>query len=457
MAKRKKNSNKTLYILLGIVLLLIVVAFAAKQTGLIGKKIELEVEVAQASTNTIIEKVSASGMIQPVTEVKLSPDVAGEIIQLNVQEGDSVGAGDFLVKIRPDNWINARERAEASLNQTRANLTSARASLNTSKANLERAEGDYNRQKRLWEEKVISEAEWQQAQQAYQSALNDLKSAEQQVIASQYIVRSSEASLQEAQENVRLTNVISPMSGIVSKLSVEQGERVVGTQQMAGTEMMRIADLDSMEVRVDVNENDIIRVSLRDTVLIDVDAYSHLNRDFKGIVTAIANSANDKTSPEAVTEFEVRITVLKDSYKDLLSENNKYPFRPGMTASVEIITDRMENILTVPLSSVTTRNPDAKNTGESEEEDEDEEEEENEAANNIPVTQEEMTEVVFVLKDGKASMRKVKTGISDYENIQILEGLEKGEEVISGPFLVVSKRLKDGDAVKVADSDDAVE
>lgn len=441
MTTKKKKSNKTLYILLGILAIIALTAIIGSTTGLIGGEKEIEVEVAEASEKNIVEKVSASGMIQPVTEVKLSPDVAGEIMELNVQEGDSVRAGDFLVKIRPDNWLNALERARASLNQQRANLTSAQASLEKAKANMERALAEFNRQERLWEEKVISEAEWQQAKQSYQAARNDLKAAEQQVIASGYIVESSEASLEEAQENVRLTSVIAPMSGIVSKLSVEKGERVVGTQQMAGTELMRIADLDSMEVRVDVNENDIIRIEKGDTALIDVDAYSHLNKEFKGIVTAIANTANEKSSPDAVTEFEVRITILKSSYQDLIKKGMRYPFKPGMTASVDIITERKEDVLAVPLSAVTTRNREEIKRG-------GEEEPEQEVEDGA-----EVSVVVFVLKDGKAKLQQVETGISDYNVIEIKEGLEAGEEVINGPFLVVSKRLKDGDAVKVKEEE----
>src|SRR5690606_10079853 len=253
--------------------------------------------------------------------------------------------------------ISQLERAEAALNQQRANLVSAEASLAAAEATFMRAEQDYKRQERLYNEKVISEAEWQLAQQTYKVAENDLKSARQSVEAARYIVRSSEASVREARENVQLTNVVAPMDGIVSKLAVKKGERVVGTQTMAGTEMMRIADLNVMEVRVDVNENDIVRVHVGDTALIDVDAYSSQEKIFKGIVTLIANTANEKTTADAITEFEVRILILKSSYQDLIDAGNTYPFRPGMTASVEILTTRKENVLAVPLAAVTTRNP----------------------------------------------------------------------------------------------------
>jgi HlyD family secretion protein len=242
----------------------------------------------------------------------------------------------------------------------------------------------------------------------------------------------------EAQENLSLTSVFAPMNGIVSKLSVEKGERVVGTSQMAGTEMLRIADLNRMEVRVDVNENDIIRVSQGDTATIDVDAYSHTGREFKGMVTQIANTANDKTSPDAVTEFEVRIRILNESYQDLIEETARSPFRPGMTASVEIMTNKKDNRLTVPLAAVTTREPG-------------QEEEEGEKSAQNANSRKEMMEVVFVNEDGVAKMTKVKTGISDFDNIEILDGVDEGKEVVSGPFLTVSKRLKDGDNIKKAE------
>jgi HlyD family secretion protein len=285
---------------------------------------------------------------------------------------------------------------------------------------------------------VISDAEIELAVANHQKALQELESARQNVQASRYTVASSQASVDEAQENLSLTSVFAPMNGIVSKLSVEKGERVVGTSQMAGTEMLRIADLNRMEVRVDVNENDIIRVSQGDTATIDVDAYSHTGREFKGMVTQIANTANDKTSPDAVTEFEVRIRILNESYQDLIEETARSPFRPGMTASVEIMTNKKDNILTVPLAAVTTREPG-------------QEEEEGEKSAQNANSRKEMMEVVFVNEDGVAKMTKVKTGISDFDNIEILDGVDEGKEVVSGPFLTVSKRLKDGDNIKKAE------
>ncbi|MBN7810643.1 efflux RND transporter periplasmic adaptor subunit [Algoriphagus sp. H41] len=422
-----KKSNKLLYYLLGAVGLIIVIAIIGRSAGWIGGAKETEVEFATVKKTSIIEKVSASGEIQPEVEVKLSPDVAGEIIELNVVEGDSVELGKLLVKIRPDNFISALERSRANLNQQMANLSQAKAALQRSEAQFTQAELNFNRQKKLYEEKAISDADFETARANYISADKDLEAAKQNVIASEFIVKSSQASVNEASENLRLTNVNSPVSGIVSSLLVEKGERVVGTQQMAGTEMMTIADLSKMEVRVDVNENDIVRLSLGDTTLIDVDSYSALGKKFKGIVTSIANTANTKTSADAVTEFKVKIRILNSSYEDLVKEGNRYPFRPGMTASVEILTTSKNDALAIPLAAVTTRET---------------------QVDTLAGGTTKNKELVFVSENGIAKIRTVKTGISDYENIEVLEGLKEGDEVISGPYFVVSKELKEGDMVK---------
>lgn len=450
MAKQKRKSNKLIYFLIGSVVVIIIFLAVGKSQGWIGKGNVIEVELAKAKKATITEKVSASGTVQPVTEVKLAPEVSGEIIELNVEDGDSVKQGKVLVKIRPDVWLSQLERSEASLNQQMANMESSKAALSRSEATFIRAEQEFNRQQQLWNEKVISEAEWQLAQQNFKIAKNDLESAIQTVEAARYIVRSTEASVRESRENVRRTTVSSPMTGVISKLNVKQGERVVGTAQMAGTEMLRIADLNVMEVRVNVNENDIVRVHLNDTVMIEVDAYSNTDKKFKGIVTNIANTAKDKQSADAITEFEVRILILRSSYEDLIKKGNRYPFRPGMTASVEIFTETKNNVLSVPLAAVTTRNP--------EEDKKDKAAERGSSNNNRQVVDESKKQqkqedkvVVFVNDNGKAKMVEVKTGISDYDNIEIISGLSDTVEVITGPFLVVSKRLKDGDEVKLAE------
>lgn len=416
---------------------LVLFAIIGKSAGIVGQKKKIKVEIFEAEKNTIVEKVSASGQVQPVVEVSLSPEVSGEIIELEVEEGDSVSKGDFLLRIRPDNFQSALDRAEANLNQQRANLAQAKSSEARSLANFERAKQDFNRQQKLYEEKVISQADYQLAEANFKIAEQDLESAKQSVIAAQYILKSSNATVADAKENLRLTSLRAPMSGIVSKLPVELGETVLGTSQFQGTEVMRVADLSKMEVKVDVNENDIIKISVGDTTIIDVDSYSYLDKTFKGLVTHIANTANDKASADAVTEFEVRIQILNSSYQDLVKEQGiKYPFRPGMTASVDIITEVRKDILTVPLSSVTTR---ANKKKDDEEEDDSAEE----------LIDEDVKEIVFLNIDGKAIKTEVKTGISDFERIQIVSGIEEGDKVISGPFLAVSKRLKDGDEVEL--------
>ncbi len=425
-------------------MILIVAAIVGKSTGLIGKKKEIEVDLTETKLGTIVEKVSASGTVRPVNEVNLSPDVSGEITELLIKEGDSVIAGALLVKIRPDNFINALERAEANHNQQLANLASARASLARATATFERMKDEYDRNKKLHEEKVISDAAWQLAEQNFKVSQNDLESARQNVNAAQYIVKSAKATVEDAKENLRLTNVHAPVSGTVSKLSVEKGERVVGTQQFAGTEMLRIADLNKMEVRVDVNENDIIRISVGDTAIIDVDSYSYMGKLFKGVVTQIANTAKDKVSSDAVTEFEVRVRILNSSFADLVKEGRKTPFRPGMTASVDIITEQKDDILVVPLAAVTTRKLSEVLKDSIDSEESDEEELISSSGNN---KEDEKVEVVFVFDEGVAKLTQVKTGISDYDNIEIIEGLEEGGKVISGPFLAVSRRLKNEDPV----------
>jgi HlyD family secretion protein len=406
----KKKSNKLLYILLAIVVILVLFSVIGKSMGWIGKPTAITVETATVKKSTIIEKVSASGDVQPQVEVTISPDVPGEIIELNVKEG------------------------EARFVQVKA---------------------DFERNKQLLEEKVISQSDFETAQANYQTSVQELESAKQNVQAGIYRLESARASVKEAEENLSLTNVYAPMGGTISKLSVEQGERVVGTSQMAGTEMMRIADLNRMEARVNVNENDIIRVAIGDTAIIDVDAYSYLKKKFTGVVTEIANTANTKASQDAVTEFQVRIRILNDSYKDLIKEGQKSsaPFRPGMTASVEIITNKKSNVLSVPLAAVTTRNPAQASTSPNSTESSSADEagtEVSTADQSTTARDGEMKEVVFVKEGDIAKLVEVETGISDYQNIEIVSGLEEGTEVVSGPFSVVSKRLKDGDVIEKA-------
>ncbi len=429
--------------------------FLAKKMEWIGKVEPTEVEFAKASRSTIIEKVSASGKIQPEVEVKLSPDVSGEIVSLNVAEGESVVAGQELLKIRPDNYVSLLARAEAQMNATKANMEQSKAVLAQSEARLSKAKIDYDRNAKLHKDKVISDADFDQFVSAYTVAKQDLEAAKANVNAANYNVKSSQATLKEAKTNLTKTTIYAPQSGIISKLNVELGERVVGTSQMAGTEMLRIANLNKMEVRVNVNENDITRVSIGDTVLIDVDAFSSSERKFKGVVYEIASSANSSgtasaVSNDAVTEFEVKIRVLRSSYADLIKGKLSYPLKPGMTASVEILTNRKDNTLTVPLSSVTTREIGAVAEGEKKEEDGTNSTNANDAME-AKKRKENTKEVVFVMEKGKAKMIQVKTGISDFENIEIVSGLKDGQEIIAGPYATVAKKLKEGDLVKKKD------
>jgi HlyD family secretion protein len=449
----KKSSNKIWWILGGIVVVIGFGLFIAKQQGLIGKEPSTEVEFTKAKKADIIERVSASGKIQPEIEVKLSPDVSGEIVGLYISEGDSVVAGQLLLKIRPDNYESLLARAEAQVNSSKASVEQSKAIQSQAESRLVKAKTDYDRNKKLHDDKVISDADFDQYNSQYLVAKQDVESAKASVQAASFNVKSSEAALKEARANLTKTTIYAPQSGTISKLNVELGERVVGTSQMAGTELLRIANLNKMEVRVNVNENDITRVSMNDTVIIDVDSYSASGRKFKGVVYEIASSANGlgsataSVSADAVTEFEVKIRVLRKSYQDLIVGKHSYPLKPGMTASVEIITDRKNGVLSVPLASVTTRDPNAKEGKDGEEMKKEDDSDNNEDVQKV-IKKEKIKEVVFVLgKDNKAKMKEVKTGISDFENIEILSGLTEGETIISGPYLTVSKKLKDGELV----------
>ncbi len=434
----RKRKRSPLLIIAIVVAVLLLLLFVARRLEWIGTKQAIEITLATAAPQTIVERVSASGTVQPVVEVKISPEVPGEIIELNVEEGDSVQQDQLLVRIRPDNFESVLSRTQASLNQQRANLSQMQAAQASSEARLTQAQANYDRNKKLYDDQVISDADFEQTESNYQVARQEVESAKQNVQAARYGIRSAQATVDEARENLSLTSIFAPVSGIVSKLDVEQGERVVGTSQMAGTEMLRIADLNQMEVRVDVNENDIIRVAIGDTAVVDVDAYSYSDKEFAGVVTAIANTANTKVTEEAVTEFEVRIRLLNESYQDLLDEKQSYPFRPGMTASVDIITQRKENVLAVPLSAVTTRPRDST--------------EQTTAEPTSLADQETTDEVVFRYQsENTVSKVVVETGISDYENIEILSGLSEGDRVVSGPYVAVSRELDDGKEVEEAE------
>ena len=411
------KDNKILKILLPAVILLIIFAVVGKKAGWFGKEATVKVATEKAAVNPIIEAVTANGKIQPETEVKISPDVSGEIVELPVKEGDFVQKGTLLFKIKPEIYVSSRDRAAATLNSTKARLAQV-------EAQLIQAELAYNRSKKLFEENTISKADFEQAESQYKIAKAEKQSAE-------YSVKSSEASLKEANENLIKTTIYSPMTGTISSLLVELGERVIGANMMTGTEVLRVADLNRMEVMVDVNENDIIRVKLGDTAIVEVDAY--LDRDFKGIVTEIANSANTLgTTSDQVTNFKVRILILKESYADLITEKSPSPFRPGMSASVDVYTSSKSNVLTVPIQAVTTRT---------------------DTVNTDPEAKDLIRTLVFVSDGTYALARDVKTGIQDNVNIEILEGLKEGEEVIVQPFTAISKKLADSTLIEVVDKD----
>jgi HlyD family secretion protein len=431
------NPKKILLYLSIFVVLLIVFLIVGKKAGWIGNSMVYEVTVEKAALRNITEIITANGKIQPETDVLITPDVAGEIVELSIKEGDAVKKGQFLLKIKPDVYISARERANAALNGTRANLANAKAGLSQVESRYEQARLAYNRSKILWEQKTISESEWETAQSDYKVAQADVEAAKQTVQAAEYSVHSAEATLREESENLMKTSVFAPMDGIITSLLVEKGERVAGTSMMSGTEMLKLANLDRMEVLTEVNENDIVRVTLNDSALVEIDAYP--DRKFKGIVTEIANSAKTSgTTTDQVTNFEVKILLLQSSYQDLIDSGNVFPFRPGMSASVDIVTESKYNILTVPLQAVTRQadslqKPDSVATS---------------AGND------EFKEIVFVCDNLKAKLTTVKTGIQDNNFIEILSGLSEDQEVVTAPYHIITKKLKDGSSLKKVSQED---
>lgn len=443
MAKKKKN--RLLKILLAVVVVCIVFAIIGKRAGWFGNGAESKVAVTEVAKKDIIETVTANGKIQPETEVKISPDVSGEIIEMDIREGDKVKEGEFLLKIKPDIYESNLERAEAALNSAKANLANAKARLSQVKAQFKQTKLNYQRNKQLYEDGAISEAEFENSEASNEMGQADVNAAEESVNAAEFSVLSSRATVSEARENLRKTAVYAPMSGTISKLNVEAGERVVGTEMMAGTEMLRIANLELMEVTVDVNENDIIKVSMADTAIIEVDPY--LNREFKGVVTEIANSATTTgMAADQVTNFEVKIRILSESYADLMEEGDASPFRPGMSATVDIRTKMVHNVPAVPIQSVTVRVDSAKTDIPVTEKKPDDEE--------ASKTELPMKEVVFVYEDGKVYQKDVKTGIQDDRYIYIKEGLAEGLEVVSAPYNLISRTLRDDmEVTKVSETE----
>ncbi len=421
-------SKKTIYYLLGITAIVVIILVVLSKSGAISNKDEgKEVETTQVKEITLVETVSATGKVQPEIEVKISSEVSGEIIELPIKEGQQVKKGDLLVRVNPDLYQSGVSRSAASYSTAKAGLSQADAQLKEAKAN-------YNRNKTLFDKGVISKSEWDKITSAYEVAQAAKQSA-------YYSMQSAGATVTEAKDNLNRTTIYSPVDGTISKLDAELGERVVGTQQMAGTEILRVANLNNMEVEVDVNENDIVKIEIGDEADIEVDAY--LRKKFKGVVTSISNSASAELTADQVTNFKVKVRILKESYEEMLKGKpaNFSPFRPGMTATVDIITERKTNILAVPISSVVVK---ADTTATKKDVLQQLEEKEQEKNGNVV----KKHECVFVKIGNKAVLRPITTGIQDDTNIEIIKGLKKGEEVITGPYTVVTKELNPDDKVK---------
>lgn len=450
---QKKSSKWIIWSLAGLlVILLVFAAIKARQ-----KPKGEEVEIQKVALRDIKETVSASGKIFPETEVKISSDVSGEIVELYVDEGDSVKAGQILARINPEAYASAVESASAGVSASRSEFARSQSGIETARAQIEqiKAQTDnarriHERNKKLKADGVISTQELEasesnlaQLEANLRSAESGLKAAQQSAKSAEYNIASQQASLNEIRTSLNRTTIISPTHGIVSKLNVEKGERVVGTVQMTGTEMMRIANFNSMEVQVEVSENDILRVSVGDTATIEVDAY--LNEKFTGVVTEIGSSATStnatqemQLTSDQVTNFIVKIRILPESYAAL--GTTSMPFRPGMSASVDINTRTERNVIAIPIQAVTTR-----------------EKEPSEDAIKVSTNSsldEEIEEVVFIMDADTAKMIRVETGIQDNEYIQILSGLTVDQEVVTGPYTVVSRKLKNGMAIEKKKEDE---
>jgi HlyD family secretion protein len=442
MAIKQSKNNRWIIFSAALFALIIIGLLVAKKR----QHPATEVSTEAAALRSITETVAANGKIQPALEVKISPYISGEVVELYVREGDYIVKDAILAKIDPTIYQSSFEQVEASLNSAKANMANTRARVVQAEAQQTRAKLDFDRNEQLFRENVISQADFENIKANFQVATAELEAAKESLRATQFQVQNAEAGLREARENLRRTSIYAPSDGTVSKLNIEVGERVTGASQFSsGTEIMRLANLNNMEVKVEVSENDIPRVKLNDTCLIEVDAY--LGRKFKGYVTEIATSANTLgVSVDQVTNFEVKIMMLKSSYADLIkSEGNiSSPFRPGMSATVDIQTKRADNVLTVPIQAVTTRD-DTSSVRRSQRKTETKDEKDKAAV--------AIQEYIFVAGESKAEIRAVKTGIQDNTYIEILEGLTEGEEVVTGPYRVLSKTLKNGDEIKKVEAD----
>ncbi|NCD71616.1 efflux RND transporter periplasmic adaptor subunit [Mucilaginibacter agri] len=436
------KTTKYILIALGVLIVLFIIG---KATGIVGKPQKTQVATEKAATRDINEVVSASGKIKPEVEVKISSEVSGEIVELPIKEGDIVKKGQLLCRVRPDILKSGYERAVASYNSQKASVGNANQMLAQAQANYANSEAKYKRTKQLYDDKVVTAAEYDAARAEYTAAKANIEGLKQSVVGSQYGLAQSQASVKEAQDNLAKTTIYSPVDGVVSKLSVEKGERVVGTAQMTGTDIMTISDLSKMDVNVDVNENDINRVGLGDSSKIEIDAFN--GKLFTGVVYEIGSSANVVgTNADQVTNFTVKVRINPDSYKDLINKsvNGHSPFRPGLTATVDIQTNHT-NALSVPIQAVTTR--DDKKDKDATKKKDDGSDDDSSKQKIGTVTK----EYVFVYNAGKVSQVLVTTGIQDDTNIQILSGLKAGDEVVSAPYSAISKTLNDKMEVEKVD------
>lgn len=414
--------KKRILIITGLLVLVIAVLLIFKGKG----RNELEVSVESAEKKDIIQTVTATGKVQPEVELTISPDVSGEITDIYVQEGDSVKEGQMLLKIKPDLYLSSVDRANAGVSSAMSAKKMDQVLLTQAQARLAEATSVFNRAKDLYAKKVISKAEYEKAESTYQLAQADVLSAKEKIESSDYTIDNAQANLREAKQNLSRTIIYAPTDGIISKINNKRGERVVGTAQMQGTEIMRISNFTNVEVRVDVNENDILKIKKGDSAIIEVDAYG--DRKFKGIVTQIAKASNKAASAmstDQVTTFEVKIRLIKASYADLMV-GNVQPFLPGLSANVDIQTNRGSGLIALPIECVTTRNAKAKD---------------GEEAGKV--------EIIFVVENGIAQRRKVVTGIQDNMYIEIKSGVKMNEKVISGPYNILSSTLDSGRKVKI--------
>lgn len=417
-----------IYLIIGTVLVILALVFKTC-SGTDSIRVYTDV----VTLRSITETVNASGKIQPETEIKISSDVSGEITEMYVKEGQRVKKGDLLCRIKPDNYESLLQRAQASVKSTQAGLKSTMALLDQAKATFENARLIYDRQKSLFENKLIAQQEFEAALTQYKSAEANVKSIESNVLSATYGIEGNEAALQEARSNLEKTFIYAPADATISKLSVEKGERVVGVSGMSGTELMRLANLNEMEVSVEINEIDIVKIHLKDSALIDVEAYPH--ERIRGIVTEIANSSQNTTSLEQVTNFVVKVRLLQESYRHLSTTPDQSPFRPGMSASVSIMTRFKNKCLSVPIQAVVSRNWNA------------------DSSKTKTQKPSEIKLGVFVVSDKTPNLKIVKTGIQDAQYIEITSGLNTGEMIIAGPFDALNETLKPNSILEIVEKD----